>query len=430
LPIRAVTFDADDTLWDFQEVSLSASRILVERVSEIHPGHSGTVEDLLQARIDMGQSSPQGTSFALIRRMAIERFVDTHVGGPNPDLVDHLTELFFAHRDAAAKLFPDVEPMLDRLPDELVLGVITNGNTTWKAMSIADRFQFWLAADQTGIRKPDPRLFRMAAAAAGCRPRELVHVGDEPHSDVVGARRAGVRSVWINRAGLTGAEAEPDAEVASLAELPDLLARWDEEEKSGVGVGPHERPWPDDQRLDPELLAEGDRRNVVDRFRYWKREAIVEELDRTRHPFHVAIENWRHDLNIGTIVRTANAFGAAGVHIVGHRRWNRRGAMVTDRYQHVHHHQDVVDLLAWAEDEDLEVIGIDNLAGSEPLELAELPCRCLFVFGQEGTGLSDAARSGIDRVFSITQFGSTRSINAGVAAGIAMHAWIRQHAAL
>ncbi|MGA7270707.1 MAG: RNA methyltransferase, partial [Acidimicrobiia bacterium] len=163
---------------------------------------------------------------------------------------------------------------------------------------------------------------------------------------------------------------------------------------------------------------------------YWKREAIVEELDQTRHPFHVAIENWRHDLNIGTIVRTANAFGAAGVHIVGHRRWNRRGAMVTDRYQHVHHHADVADLLAWAQAENLEVVGVDNLPGAEPLEQADLPRECLFVFGQEGSGLSEAARAGIDRVFSIAQFGSTRSINAGVAAGIAMHAWVRQHAAL
>ncbi len=195
-----------------------------------------------------------------------------------------------------------------------------------------------------------------------------------------------------------------------------------------VGVGPHPGPWPDDPRLDPELLASGDRRNVADRYRYWTMEAIVDDLDGYRHPFHVAIENWEHDLNIGTVVRTANAFLAAGVHIVGRRRWNRRGAMVTDRYQHVHHHPTVDDLVAWATSEDLPLVGIDNLPGSVPLESTDLPERCVLVFGQEGPGLSDAVRDAASMVCSIAQYGSTRSINAGVASGIAMHAWIRRHA--
>ena len=195
-----------------------------------------------------------------------------------------------------------------------------------------------------------------------------------------------------------------------------------------VGVGPHSEPWPDDPRLDPELLAGGDRRNVVDGYRYWSREAIVADLDSRRHPFHVAVENWEHDLNIGTVVRNANAFMAAGVHIVGRRRWNRRGAMVTDRYQHVTRHPDVADLVAWADTAGLDVVGIDNLPGSVPLESTVLPERCVLVFGQEGPGLSDAVREVATMVCSIAQYGSTRSINAGVASGIAMHAWIRQHA--
>lgn len=193
-------------------------------------------------------------------------------------------------------------------------------------------------------------------------------------------------------------------------------------------MGPHPRPWPDDPRLDPELLADGDRRNVADRYRYWSNEAIVADLDTRRHPFHVAIENWQHDLNIGTVVRTANAFNAAGVHVVGRRRWNRRGAMVTDRYLSVHHHPTVAELVAWAAGEGLPVIGIDILPGSVPLERTELPQRCLLLFGQEGPGLSAEAQAACEQVCSIAQFGSTRSINAGVAAGIAMHAWIRAHA--
>ena len=196
-----------------------------------------------------------------------------------------------------------------------------------------------------------------------------------------------------------------------------------------VGVGPHPEPWPDDPRLDPELLAGGDRRNVADRYRYWSNAAIVAELDTRRHPFHVAIENWQHDLNIGTVIRTANAFNAAGVHIVGRRRYNRRGAMVTDRYLHVRHHPDIADLAAWAEGERLPVVAIDIVPGAVPLESAELPERCVLLFGQEGPGLTDEACAAAAMVCSIAQFGSTRSINVGVAAGIAMHTWIRQHAA-
>ena len=197
-----------------------------------------------------------------------------------------------------------------------------------------------------------------------------------------------------------------------------------------VGVGPWPGPWPEDPRYDRQLLAEGDRRNVVDRYRYWTLEAIVADLDRRRHPFHVAIENFEHDLNIGTVVRTANAFLAAEVHVVGRRRWNRRGAMVTDRYQHLRHHAEVTGLLEFAGSARLSVVAVDNGPGAVPLETVDLPRDALLLFGQEGPGLSPAARAGAALTVSIAQFGSTRSLNAGVAAGIAMHAWVRQHADL
>lgn len=196
---------------------------------------------------------------------------------------------------------------------------------------------------------------------------------------------------------------------------------------AGVGVGPWEGEWPDDPRLDPELLADGDRRNVIDDYRYWSLDAIVADLDARRHPFHVAIENFSHDFNIGSVVRTANAFLAAEVHVVGRRRWNRRGAMVTDRYLHVRHHEDASALSAWASDRGLPLLGIDNLPGSVPLETADLPERCVLLFGQEGDGLTPTAREQCADVLSIAQYGSTRSINAGAAAAIAMHAWIRRH---
>ncbi|MGI8701928.1 MAG: TrmH family RNA methyltransferase [Nocardioidaceae bacterium] len=193
------------------------------------------------------------------------------------------------------------------------------------------------------------------------------------------------------------------------------------------GVGPHPEPWPDDPRLDPQLLAEGDHRNVVDQYRYWRHDAIVADLDTRRHPFHVAIENWQHDLNIGSVVRTANAFLAARVHIVGRRRWNRRGAMVTDRYQHIDHHPSVDAFAEWAAAAGVEMIGVDNLPQAVPIESAELPPACVLVLGQEGPGLSADMRTACALTLSIAQFGSTRSINAGAAAAIAMHTWVRQH---
>lgn len=223
-----------------------------------------------------------------------------------------------------------------------------------------------------------------------------------------------------NRAGLTSIIVELD-ERAPYDPMPHGTAE--------VGVGPWEGTWPTGSHYDPVLLAEGDRRNVVDRYRYWTMEAIVADLDTRRHQFHVAIENWQHDFNIGTIVRTANAFLAAEVHIVGNRRWNRRGAMVTDRYQHVRHHQDVPALAEYLHRlaDPVALWGIDNLPGSQPLETTALPRRVCLLFGQEGPGLSEPARHACDGTFSIAQFGSTRSINASAAAAIAMHSWIRAH---
>jgi tRNA G18 (ribose-2'-O)-methylase SpoU len=200
-----------------------------------------------------------------------------------------------------------------------------------------------------------------------------------------------------------------------------------EDRAAPVGVGPWEGPWPQDPRLDPELLRQGDRRNVADEYRYWTVEAIVAELDTRRHPFHVAIENFAHDFNIGSVVRTANAFLAEEVHIVGRRRWNRRGAMVTDRYQHVRHHDTPSDLASWCTERGLSLVGIDNVPSSVPLERARLPRECVLFFGQEGEGLSQDSIAVCSMVLSIAQFGSTRSINAGAAAAVAMHAWIRQH---
>ena len=196
-----------------------------------------------------------------------------------------------------------------------------------------------------------------------------------------------------------------------------------------VGVGPHPEPWPDDPRLDPDLLEHGDRRNVIDRYRYWRIEAIVADLDARRAGLHVAIQNFEHDFNIGSVVRTANAFNVAGVHILGRRRWNRRGAMVTDRSLHVHHHADVAAFAAWLAERGITPIGVDNVPGSVPLEATALPRDCCLVFGSEGPGLTDEVVAHCAQVVAISQSGSTRSLNAGAAAAIAMYHWTLQHGA-
>ncbi len=194
------------------------------------------------------------------------------------------------------------------------------------------------------------------------------------------------------------------------------------------GVGPWPGPHPVGPHYDPELLAHGDRRNVIDEYRYWSMDAIVADLDARRHPFHVAIENWQHDLNIGSIVRTANAFLAETVHIVGRRRWNKRGAMVTDRYQHVLHHDSVDALVLWSRQRELPLVAVDNVGDAVPLERAQLPAACVLLFGQEGPGLSEEAVAAASMSVQITQYGSTRSINAAAAAAIVMYEWVRQHA--
>lgn len=192
-----------------------------------------------------------------------------------------------------------------------------------------------------------------------------------------------------------------------------------------IGVGPHPQPWPKDDRYDRELLLNGDRRNVEDRYRYWTVEAIKADLNTARFGLHVAIENWQHDFNIGTIVRTANAFNIEAVHIIGRRHWNRRGAMVTDRYLAIYHHEN-----AEAFKEALKgksIVVVDNIPGASMLSEVELPKSCVLVFGGEGPGVSKEIQAMADMTVAIEQFGSTRSVNVGVAAGIVMYAWMKQY---
>lgn len=272
---------------------------------------------------------------------------------------------------------------------------------------------FAFPASLPGLATGDLDLLLAAAAAGGAHARDVLVVAP-PHS------------TWLEAAAQVGARAI-EVGPGRWPQLHEAIGEAVAEEagrEDRAGVGPHPGPLPDDPRLDPKLLAAGDRRNVVDRYRYWRESAIVADLDARRRPFHVAIENWQHDLNIGTVVRNANAFNAAGVHIVGRRRWNRRGAMATDRYLTVSHHRDVASFGAWATEAGLAIVGIDNVDGAVPIDDGPLPARCVLVFGQEGPGLSAEMVACCTQVRAIAQEGSTRSLNAGVASGIAMYAWV------
>ncbi len=177
--------------------------------------------------------------------------------------------------------------------------------------------------------------------------------------------------------------------------------------------------------LDPDLVENGDTRNVIDAYRNWTVAAIKDDLDKTRVELEIAVENWQHDFNIGSIVRTANAFNVKKVHIIGKKHWNRRGAMVTDRYMNIIHYANVSEFAEAVKDK--AIIGIDNLPGAVLLSKTTLAQNAVLVFGGEGPGLSVEMQAICQKIVAIEQFGSTRSVNVGVAAGIAMYTWLQQY---
>jgi len=199
-------------------------------------------------------------------------------------------------------------------------------------------------------------------------------------------------------------------------------------EQESVGVGPHPTPWPNGSEYDRGMLENGDRRNVLDKYRYWSTAAIKADLDVSRLPLEIAVENLSRDFNMGTIVRNANAFNVRSVHIIGRKQWNRRGAMVTDLYMNIFYYPDVSSFIQSMRQRNKQVLAIDIVAGSKPLSEVSLPLDAVMVFGAEGPGLSNELRTEADAVIHIEQFGSTRSVNVGVASGIAMYAWMQKHA--
>jgi tRNA G18 (ribose-2'-O)-methylase SpoU len=201
--------------------------------------------------------------------------------------------------------------------------------------------------------------------------------------------------------------------------------KWMQEEI--IGVSPHPEPWPTDEKYDRMLLKEGDTRNVLDTYHYWTVAAIKADLDTNRIGLEIAIENLQRDYNMGTIVRVANAFNINKVHIIGRKQWNKRGAMVTDLYMNIQYHDDVNSFAEVMKKAGREIIAVDIVKGAKNLSEFKLPENAVLIFGAEGPGLSKEMLSTAKETVMIEQFGSTRSVNVGVAAGITMYVWLQQH---
>lgn len=168
-----------------------------------------------------------------------------------------------------------------------------------------------------------------------------------------------------------------------------------------------------------------DTRNVIDEFKGLPHDEIVDRLDERGVELEIAIENVERDYNMGTIVRSANAFGVRHVHVIGRRQWNKRGAMMTDKYLHVHYYATVDEFMQAMHGK--TIVAVDNIPGSVPLATADLPKNAVLVFGGEGPGISSELAARANKVIEIEQFGSTRSVNVGVAAGIAMYVWLERN---
>ncbi len=168
-----------------------------------------------------------------------------------------------------------------------------------------------------------------------------------------------------------------------------------------------------------------DTRNLIDEYKGLKNEQVFDELSKSRTPLEIAIENLEHDFNIGSIVRTANSFNVKKVHIIGKKKYNRRGAMCTDKYLEILHHSTIEEFLKTQKDRELVAIE-NNLERAKPLKNKLFEQNTTLIFGSERDGITKELLEKAEDIRYIESFGSTRSVNVGVAAGIAMYEYIRQ----
>lgn len=168
-----------------------------------------------------------------------------------------------------------------------------------------------------------------------------------------------------------------------------------------------------------------DTRNLIDEYKGLPNEQVFSALNQKRIPLEIAIENVEHDFNIGSIIRTANSFNVSKVHIIGKKKYNRRGAMCTDKYLEIIHHPTLTDFLGTQENRELVAIE-NNVNGAQPLHFKKFAKHTTLIFGSENNGITPGLLQQAHDIRFIESFGSTRSVNVGVAAGIAMYEYTRQ----
>ncbi len=168
-----------------------------------------------------------------------------------------------------------------------------------------------------------------------------------------------------------------------------------------------------------------DTRNLIDEYKGLSNEQVFEALSKKRLPLEIAIENVEHDFNIGSIVRTANSFNVKIVHIIGKKKYNRRGAMCTDKYLKIIHHKDIEDFLKTQKNRELVAIE-NNTPRAKPLHEKAFKEATTLILGSENNGITKELLEKSTDVRYIESFGSTRSVNVGAAAAIAMYEYTRQ----
>ena len=224
--IKAISFDADGTLWDFEKVRLHSLSLTLTKLETIDSVAANrlTIDKMMDtAERVFGELNGKGARHEEIRLAAFKQTL-VEVGRPDDALAAYLTEFYLKHRYNDIELFEDVRPTLKALKSRYKIGVVSNGNSYPDKCGLADTFQYIVFSQDYGIDKPDPRLFHIALDKAGCTAQEMLHIGDSLKNDVIGASGAGMKSVWLNR---QKNEADPEIkveyEIQSLTELLDIL---------------------------------------------------------------------------------------------------------------------------------------------------------------------------------------------------------------
>ena len=224
--IKAVSFDADQTLWDFQKVMRHSLGYVMTELERQDPTAASmlSIDKMIEIRNAVAEElKGEVTNLKSIRLEAFKRTLST-VGRHDDSLAAHLNSIYLQHRFEDIELYEDVLPTLTELRKRYGIGLLSNGNSYPDHCGLEGMFKFVVFSQDIGIEKPDPRFYQIAVEQASCSKAELLHVGDSLDNDVIGAANAGIKSVWLNRQHMSPAsETKVDYEIQSLAELVEIL---------------------------------------------------------------------------------------------------------------------------------------------------------------------------------------------------------------